>query len=192
MTSGDVLEPDTPESLGILDLDGDRDDRLGLGLAPLTAALHPADVPLVNLDVTRQPFAARTDHDHAIAVEHRPRGLVGAEPERSLNPQCRDAVLLTGHLSRGREPQPKRGTGAMKDRACSHRRLAPADSALPAPVAKAPPVPTRAARTAHPVGPAQPLKVVEARELVRKPRQQLRVRAWIVSAGHRHRPSLPD
>ena len=81
VTSGDVLEPDTPESLGILDLDGDRDDRLGLGPAPPTAALHSADVPLVNLDVTL-PAACGADGPS-------PRDSGGASPRRSDRSRAR-------------------------------------------------------------------------------------------------------
>ena len=149
------------------------------GLAPVNAALDPADVRLVDLDVTRQPLAAGTHHRRPVAVQHRPRRLVGAQPERALHPERRDAVLLAGHLPRRREPQPQRRPGAMEDRPRRHRRLTSADSALPPTAAQPPPIPPGTARTAEPVRPAQPLQVVQARSLVREPRQQLRVRARI-------------
>jgi hypothetical protein len=120
---GDVLEPDPPESLGTHDLHSDRDDRLGLRLAPADTALQATDVPLVDLDVTAQPLTMRTNHRDPIAMQHRPRGLVRAQPERALNPQRRDPVLLTGHLPCRREPQLKWGPSAMKDRPRGHRRL---------------------------------------------------------------------
>ncbi len=48
---GHVSEPDPPEPPGILDLYGDRNDRLGLGLASVGLVLDPANVGLVDLDV---------------------------------------------------------------------------------------------------------------------------------------------
>jgi hypothetical protein len=80
----DALQPNTPETLGLLDLDRDRDDRLGVGLPAEHAALDPTQVCLVDLDEAGQSLAAATDHRAAVAVQHRPRRLVGAQPNRPL------------------------------------------------------------------------------------------------------------
>ena len=48
---GHVSEPDPPQPPGILDLHGDRNDRLGLRLAPVDLVLDTADVGLIDLDV---------------------------------------------------------------------------------------------------------------------------------------------
>ena len=76
----DALQSNPPETLGVLDLDGDRDDRLGVGLPAEHAAFNPAQVGLVDLDQAGQSLAAGTDHRLAVAVQHRPRRLVGAQP----------------------------------------------------------------------------------------------------------------
>ena len=76
----DALQSNPPETLGVLDLDGDRDDRLGVGLPAEYAAFNPAQVGLVDLDPASKAPAAGTDHRLAVAVQHRPRRLVGAEP----------------------------------------------------------------------------------------------------------------
>jgi hypothetical protein len=183
-----MLEPDPPEALGILDLHSDRDDRLGVGPASLPTALDPADVRLIDLHMPGEALATGTDHRHAIAVQHRPRGLIGAQTERPLDPERRDPVFLTGHLPRRLKPQPKRGPRAVKDRARGHRRLVAAHRALPAAIAKPPTVAGHAAWTPDPVRPAQPLEVVQTRVLPREPRQQLRVGARIVTPGRRHPP----
>ena len=91
----DALQSNPPETLGVLDLDSDRDDRLGVGLPAEDPTLNPAQICLVDLDVPRQPLAAGTHHRRPIAVQHRPRRLVGAQPERSLDAQRKNAVLLT-------------------------------------------------------------------------------------------------
>ncbi len=75
-----LSQPSRPNPLGLLDLHGDRDDRLGRGPASLSVALDPADIRLVDLDVTRQPLTTGTNHRHPITVQHRPRGLVAIAP----------------------------------------------------------------------------------------------------------------
>jgi hypothetical protein len=76
---GHVSEPDPPEPLGILDLDGDRDDRLGLRLASVDLVLDTADVGLIDLDMPGQPLPAGADHRRPVTVQHRPRRLVRAQ-----------------------------------------------------------------------------------------------------------------
>ena len=76
----DALQSDPPETLGVLDLDGDRDDRLGVGLPTEHAAFDSTQVRLVDLDPASKALAAGTHHRLAVAVQHRPRRLVGAEP----------------------------------------------------------------------------------------------------------------
>jgi hypothetical protein len=82
----------------------DRDDRLGVGLLPEDPALNRTQIRLIDLDVADEPLAAETHHCCPVPVQHRPRRLVGARPQR---PRCRgrDAVLLAGHLPRRREEQ---------------------------------------------------------------------------------------
>src|SRR5450755_4453291 len=84
------------------------------------------------------------------------------------------------------------GPCAMEDRPGRDRRLTPADRALPPTATQPPAGPADAPRAAEPVRPAQPFQVVQASRLVREPRKQLRVRAWIVLARLRHSTSLPE
>jgi hypothetical protein len=49
----DALQPNPPETLGVLDLDRDRDDRLGVGLRAEHPALNPTQICLIDLDVAR-------------------------------------------------------------------------------------------------------------------------------------------
>jgi len=44
------LESNPPETLGMLDLDRDRDDRLGGGLPAVDSGFDTADIGLVDLD----------------------------------------------------------------------------------------------------------------------------------------------
>ena len=81
------LHAHAPETLGIPDLNRDRHDRLAARLAADDALLDTADVGLIDLDVSAEPVAAGAHHRHAEAVQHRPGGLVGAQPERALDAQ---------------------------------------------------------------------------------------------------------
>ena len=153
----DASQPNSPETLGLLDLDRDRDDRLGVGLPAEHAPFNATQVCLVDLDPAGQTLAAGADHRAAVAVQHRPRRLVGAQPERPLDPQRGDAVLLARHLPRRREPQPQRRPSAMKNRSRRDRRLPTTDLTLPPTAAQPPARPTDTPRAPEPLGPAQPL-----------------------------------
>ena len=125
-------------------------------------------------------------------MQHRPRRLVGPQPQRPLDAQRGHAVLLAGHLPRRREPQPQRRASAVEDRPRRDRHLTPANRALPTTAAQPPRSPADAPRATEPVRPTQPLEVVPAGSLVRKPRQQLRVGARVILARLRHSASLPE
>ncbi len=184
-----MLEADAPEATRFADLDGDRHDRLrGCG-APVPARLLATNIGLVDLDLADQSLSPRRHHRLAVAMQHRPRRLVGAQPQHTLEPQRRDPVLLAGQLPRSRKPHRQRRPGPMKDRARSHRRLVAASRTLTPAAGQPPPAPTRARWTAPTARPPQPIQIVKARLIVRKPRQQLR----IVPARHnrRHPPTLP-
>jgi hypothetical protein len=83
----DALQSNAPETLGVLDLDRDRDDRLGSGLPAVDSGFDTADVRLVDLDQAGQSLAAWAHHRRAVAVQDRPRRLVRAQPERPLDAQ---------------------------------------------------------------------------------------------------------
>ena len=80
----DTLQSNPPETPGVLDLNSDRDDRLGIGLPAEHTTLDPTQVRLVDLDVPGQPPAARSHHRRPVAMQHRPRRLVGHQPQRPL------------------------------------------------------------------------------------------------------------
>ena len=186
VTSGTDRRRIRPKPLG--DLIGDRDDRLRGRLPPVHGALDTPDVRLIDLDPSAQTLAGRADHRQAKPVQHRPRRLVGPEPQRPLQPERGDSLLLAGHQPRRREPRRQRRARAVENRSRRHRGLTPTHGALPTTAAQSPAGTTDAAWTAEPVRPAQPLQIVDARVIVWEPRQQLAVRARIVVASCRHEP----
>jgi hypothetical protein len=84
-------------------LNSDHDQRLAQGAASPASGLGAADDRLVDLDDRAQPVAAGADHRGAVAMQHRPRGLLRADPEHMLQTQSRDPMLLAGHLPSRRD-----------------------------------------------------------------------------------------
>ena len=119
---------------------GDCHDRLVVRVAAADAGLLAADVGLVGLDRAAEALTSGTHHRRAVAVQHRPRRLVGARPEHAPKAQCRDAVLLAGHLPRGGEPHRQRRMGVLEDRA---RRCVTPAAGTPRTAARHPPSPSR-------------------------------------------------
>ena len=105
-----------------------------------------------------------------------------------LKPKRRDALLLAGHQPRRREPRRQRGARAVEDRPRGHRRLTLTHRALPTAGTQPPARATATPRAEEPIRPAQPLEVVDARVIIREPRQQLAIGTRIVLARCRHEP----
>src|SRR5271169_2544050 len=68
------------------------------------ASLLPTPVSLVYLDDAIQPLPTRSNHGPAQFMQHRPSGLIAAQPENTLQAQSTDAILLAGDLPHGAEP----------------------------------------------------------------------------------------
>ena len=69
------------------------------------STLDTPDVRLVDLHPAAQALAGRSDHRQTKPVQHRPRRLVGPKPQRPLQPERRDTLLLAGHQPRRRKPR---------------------------------------------------------------------------------------
>ncbi len=63
---------------------------------PVTPSSLPPTVGLVDLDTPAEPLTIRAHHRDTKAVQHHPRGLVAAEPERALQPERAETLLLAG------------------------------------------------------------------------------------------------
>ena len=70
-----------------LALDRDFDHHLSQRAAPTDPWLWPAEERLVDLDRSAQPLPTRTHHRSAVPMQHRPRRLLRADPERPLQPE---------------------------------------------------------------------------------------------------------
>ena len=61
---------------------------------PRLPGFNPAEEHLVDLHVTGERLATGSHHRRAKPVRHRPRGLVGAEPEDALEPARAEMPLF--------------------------------------------------------------------------------------------------
>jgi len=91
---GDVAQPSTAEAARTVHLHRDGHDRLRLRLPARHAGLLAADVTLVDLDIAGEAVAVGAHHRRAQPMQHRPRGLIAAQPQHSLQPQRAGTVLL--------------------------------------------------------------------------------------------------
>lgn len=70
---GNMTHPHSAEPLGLLDLDGDDNDRLGRATAVFSAALDTSNQSLINLYFARQPVSLGAYHGDSKALQHCPR-----------------------------------------------------------------------------------------------------------------------
>jgi len=169
-------------------LDGHLHHHLALGAPSAHSRLGAAEQRLVSLDDPRQPLAPTSHHRRAVAVQHRPRRLLRAEPERPLQAQRRDPVLLSGHLPSRGKPNRQRRPGTVEDRARRRRHPPAAHPARPATIRQLPPLPRSTHGAAEAIRPPQPVHIVQARRIGRKPRPNISVRARILDPNPRRRP----
>jgi hypothetical protein len=121
-----------------------------------------------------------------VAVQHRPRRLVGAQPQHALKPQRRDAVLLADHLPRDGEPHRQPRAGVLEDRARGARHPPATPSAALHAIRHLPAGLTAAVWAHEAVRPAQPVQLVQTRRIVEEPRAQFPVGPWVVQARPWH------
>ncbi len=162
--------PASPDSLRLSNLYRDTSEGL-LAFGPTARKLWllTTDVGLVDLDPPGQPVAAWAYQHRSQAVKHGPCGLVRPDVQHALDVQRRDTVLGRGEQPAHTEPYRQRGPRAIEDRACRHRGAGIALRAPESAVAHAPTTGMAAVRAHKSVAPSQPLQVVEAVGVRRKP-----------------------
>src|SRR5664279_1586599 len=98
-----------------------------------------ADEGLVHLHPAGQAVASGAYQDRPQAVQHGPSGGVGADLQRPLQAQRRDAVLLRSEHSASGEPHRQRRPPPVEQGARGHRGTRPAAGALVPAITDRPP-----------------------------------------------------
>jgi len=111
---GDDAHPGPPVAAWFPQLHRDHHQRLAQRAASRRSGLLAADEGLIDLDAAGQYLTAGPDHRGPEAVQHRPRRLVGAQPEQSLHRQRRHPTRIGSHVPSRREPHRQRRARVLK------------------------------------------------------------------------------
>jgi len=129
------------------------------------------------------------DHRAPELVQHRPRGLMAADPELALQLLGRDPRMKRRDQVRGPEPRPQRQPRPVHHGARGHRRLPPAGSANPqVPARLGTAIPAAAPGAGEPLRPARREQVGATRLLGAKPLLELQDRQRKARARHPTKP----
>ena len=83
-----MAQPSTAEAARTVHLHRDGHDRLRLRLPARHAGLLAADVALVDLDSAGEAVAVGGHHRRAQPMQHRPPGLIAAQPSARCSPSA--------------------------------------------------------------------------------------------------------
>ena len=150
--------------------------------------VNSANNRFIHFHIAGKPRVFGVPNSAAKSVQHCPSGLVGAKPQQAMERFGRDAVLRCRHMPGRSKPHGERRFRVMKDRARRCRNPAPARFTPPPTVFHAPPRAARTFRAGKTGWPAQPVQVIKAGSIIRKPAEKIGVILGIVFA--RLRPGL--
>jgi len=88
---------------------------LAFRATPSFAGMFAADICFVHLNKSMQSVAAGTHHGTAQFVQPCPGGMITAKPQKALQSQSADTVLLIGDVPHGAKPLAQRLSGVLKD-----------------------------------------------------------------------------
>jgi len=134
----------------------DRDQSLlPLAWPTALALLETTQVGFVHLHETAEPFATGADHRSTELVQPRPRRLVTAQAQDTLDTQGTGPILLARYGPHRSKPQRQRKVAALKYGPRRHRDLAPTLAAQPKPPTHRPRLSTSTAGADKAIGPTK-------------------------------------
>ena len=164
--SRNPFEPDSSHPFAA-DFDGDDDDIFAdVAMLPAPVTSHHR---LVYLDRAGQLLSTRPDHGSAQFVEHRPRGPVASQSQRTLKAQGADTALLVRCPPDRPEPDVQRQFAALEDGPSKKRDVLAAVPAMPQTSLGRPSLPVPASSALDTLRPTQPEKITAARFFRTKP-----------------------
>src|SRR5512132_26467 len=149
--------------------------------APALTRLWPADEGLVDLHHPGQTLPACPHHCPAQLVQPVPSRPITTETQYPLHTQSAGSQLLVGDIPNGLKPQSQGFMRVGKERTRRNGKVVPALAAAVKWRLHRPNLHVRTIRTAHPVRPSQPLKVLAARGLRGEPVTQFHDRSRVIS-----------
>lgn len=168
----DNLQTAAPKAFGGEQFHGDYHQYIAFGTATTFALSCASKNGLIHFNVSGQHLVPGMADCASKPVQHRPGCLIGTESKNSMQRFGGNPILGCGQVPSCSEPDSQRRSGVMKN--CASRggdsisaRIAPPLAILHAPALK-----TMTRRTLKPILPSNPVKVVEAGSVIRKPRQK--------------------
>ena len=185
---GNNLNPAASESFGLELFHCHRDE--GFASSPSAALPWPnaANHRFIHFHIAGKPSMLGMANGRAKSVKYRPSSLVGAKTKKAMESLGGHPVLRCRHVPSGREPYRKWRFCVMKEGACRCRNSAPTRFAPPPTIFQSPPRAAKTFRARKTGRPAQPIQVIEARSIIRKPAEKISVILGVVLA--RLRPGL--
>ena len=176
----DNLQAAAPKAFWREQFHGDRHQHLSSCTASALAVPHASKYGLIHFDVSGQHVVPGMTDCAPEPVQHRPRSLIGAEPEDSMKRFSGNAIFSGGQMPGGGKPNGQRCSGVVKN--CTRRGGYTTDTRLTPPL-PAFHAPCRGAATIganKAMWPSNPIKVVKTGGVIWKPRHKLGVVARVI------------
>ena len=141
-------------------LNRNRHQRFVFGSSPPFSCSLAANQGFINFHQPRQGLPPWANHRSAQAVQPPPSGIVASKPQHPLQAQGVGAIFLAGDVPHRFKPLPQRFAGVMEDRACCHRGLSAAFTALKKPTTGLAGFSMAASRANESIGPTKGHEVI--------------------------------
>ncbi len=154
---------------------GHRNEHLASRPSSALSWARATNHRFIHFHVTAKPCVFRMSDGATKSVQHRPSGLVGPKPHKAVERFSRNPVLRCRHVPSRSEPYGEWCFRVMENRARRCRNSSTACFTPPPAIFHAPPRVARTFWTGKTGRPAQPVQVIEASSIVRKPSEEFGV-----------------
>jgi len=179
------LNAASAEALGLRLLYCNRHQNLACGAASAFPRPSATNHRFVYFNDPRKFGMLREANGASKAMQHCPRGLVGAKTQKPMERFSRNAILWSRHVPGSSKPNGEGRLRAMKDGARRCRNPATARLAPPSTIFHAPPLCASTFRTRKAIRPPQPVHVIKARCIIWKPREEISIVLGVILADLR-------
>ena len=178
---GDMAQTDPPHSAAF-QFHRNHNQGFAHKLSPANVLLLAAQVSLVDLDTSAQPFPSQPNHRLPQLLQHQPGRLIAAQTEFALQTLSAQPCFLGAGQPHCQKPTPQRHPRVVQDGSRSGRGLASAGATEHRASPRRPTLRGRAVRTNESRGPADADQILATGLLAGKPFSELHQMLWKVLA----------
>src|ERR1039458_4572315 len=161
-------------------LGGNHDQRFAGTASSFAARGRAPDLGFIHLDAPAELIASGTHHRATQFMEHRPSGLVTAQPQDALQPEGAGLRLLTRHLPDQAKPHAQGLVRVLKNRARRRSNLVTTPRTQPTAVLQRPNFAPATMRTEDPLRPTQFRQLLTTWLFARKALLKVEQGFWVV------------